>query len=278
MLSYRHAFHAGNFADVFKHFLLTYLLKQLKQNKPFSFIDAFASAGKYELKDPFMEKNKEYLNGISKVLSYEINDPYIQDYLDLVSKTNLNQHGNKISTYPGSSFLSLLALDKEDKIYLSELHNNEFEILQKNFNQDKRVTIQKKDAYTCLDQVITFHQGTRLVLIDPSYEVKNEYEKVIKLIKHNSKQFSDVCYMVWYPVLESKKTANFINQFLDAKIKNTSHIHIKLKNSFLRMQGTGFFIINAPVKMKRDITNGLDILLKILKDPIQTAKINYDVF
>ena len=92
MLSYRHGFHAGNFADVFKHFLLTYLLKQLKQNKPFSFIDPFAAAGKYDLKDPFMEKNKEYLNGISKVLSSKINDPFIQDYLDLVSQTNPNKH------------------------------------------------------------------------------------------------------------------------------------------------------------------------------------------
>jgi len=155
MLSYRHGFHAGNFADVFKHFLLTYLLKQLKQNKPFSFIDPFAAAGKYSLKDPFMEKNKEYLNGIFKVLSSKINDPFIQDYLDLVSQTNPNKHGNKLSIYPGSCFLSLLALDSEDKIYLSELHNNEFEILKNNFDQDKRVTIEKKDAYASLDQMIT---------------------------------------------------------------------------------------------------------------------------
>ena len=278
MLSYRHGFHAGNFADVFKHFLLTYLLKQLKQKKPFSFIDPFAGAGKYALEDPFMEKNKEYLNGISKVLSYEINDPYLQDYVDLVSQTNPNKHRNKLSIYPGSCFLSLLALDSEDKIYLSELHNNEFEILKKNFHQDKRAVIEKKDAYAFLDQMITSYQGTGLVLIDPSYEVKDEYEKVTKLIKHNYKQFPNVCYMVWYPVLESEKTDNFINQFLDIKINNTTHIHIELKNSFLRMQGTGFFIINAPDNMKSNVTNGLDVLLKILKDPIQTAKINYNVF
>ena len=85
------------------------------------------------------------------------------------------------------------------------LKMNEFEILQFDVNQDKRVTIEKKDAYASLDQMITSYKGNRLVLIDPSYEVKNEYEKVIKLIRHNSKQFPDVCYMVWYPVLESEK-------------------------------------------------------------------------
>ena len=91
--------------------------------------------------------------------------------------------------------MSLLALDSEDKIYLSELHNNEFEILKNNFGQDKRVTIEKKDAYASLDQMITSYEGTRLVLIDPSYEVKNEYEKVAKLIRHNFKQFPGVCFL-----------------------------------------------------------------------------------
>ena len=107
MLSYRHGFHAGNFADVFKHFILVYLLQELKKNKPFTFIDPFAAAGKYSLTDPFMEKNKEYLNGISKVLNAELNDPLINNYLNLVRKTNPNKQGNKIEIYPGSCFFVL---------------------------------------------------------------------------------------------------------------------------------------------------------------------------
>jgi 23S rRNA (adenine2030-N6)-methyltransferase len=91
MLSYRHGFHAGNFADVFKHFILVYLLNKLKALKPFSFIDPFAAAGKYSLEDPFMNNNKEYLNGISKVLNADISDPLIKNYLDLVRKTNPNK-------------------------------------------------------------------------------------------------------------------------------------------------------------------------------------------
>ena len=180
MLSYRHGFHAGNFADVFKHFLLVYLLNKLKPFKPFSFIDPFAAAGKYSLEDPFMNKNKEYLNGISKVLNAEINDPLIKNYLDLVRKTNPNKQGNKMAIYPGSCFLASLALDQDDHIYLSELHNNEFEILKKNFEDDPRIVIEKKDAFASLDKMITSCKGTRLVLIDPSYELKNEYDKISK--------------------------------------------------------------------------------------------------
>ena len=88
MLSYRHGFHAGNFADVFKHCLLVYLLVKLKQNKPFAFIDPFAAAGTYFFEDKFMQKNKEYLNGIIKVLNANISDQIVNQYVDLVKKVN----------------------------------------------------------------------------------------------------------------------------------------------------------------------------------------------
>lgn len=97
MLSYRHGFHAGNFADVFKHFILVYLLNHLKTKKPLTFIDPFAGAGTYPFEDKFMQKNKEYLTGISKVLNAKITDPYIKDYLDLIHLANNNK---KISLYP----------------------------------------------------------------------------------------------------------------------------------------------------------------------------------
>ena len=138
--------------------------------------------------------------------------------------------------------------------------------------------MKKKDAYSTLNATISSYKGNRLVLIDPSYEVKDEYEKVTKLIKHNTSQFSDVCYMVWYPVLDAEKTNAFIHNMLSLKIKNTTHIKIELQNSFLRMQGTGFFIINAPSEMKHDVTNSLAVLLETLKDQNYPAQIQYDVF
>ena len=273
MLSYRHGFHAGNFADVFKHFLLTYLLKQLKQNKPFSFIDPFAAAGKYDLKDPFMEKNKEYLNGINKILNTKTSDPLINEYLKLVKQVNKNKNIKSIEIYPGSSLFSTLELDKEDKIYLSELHNNEFELLKKNFIDDKRVVCEKKDAYASLSKVISSYEGSRLVLIDPSYEIKNEYEKVLKLINHNHRQFSDVCFMIWYPVLQNGKHIIFENKMNDFNIKNLTHIKIDLKNSLMRMQGTGFFIINSPQNMAENVENSLNEIFKVLKETDESSRI-----
>ena len=202
MLSYRHGFHAGNFADVFKHFILVYLLNHLKTKKPFTFIDPFAGAGTYPFEDKFMQKNKEYLTGISKVLNTKITDPYIKDYLDLIHLANNNK---KISLYPGAAQFALLTLDKKDTIYLNELHSNEYLNLKKNFEGNSNVKIDNTDAYSNLTKMIASSKGNKLVLIDPSYELKNEYDKVLKLIKHTYSQFKDVCYMIWYPDLKQDK-------------------------------------------------------------------------
>ena len=262
MLSYRHGFHAGNFADVFKHFILVYLLNHLKTKKPFTFIDPFAGAGIYPFEDKFMQKNKEYLTGILKVLNNKITDPYIKDYLDLIHLANNNK---KISLYPGAAQLALLTLDKKDTIYLNELHSNEYLNLKKNFEGNSNVKIDNTDAYSNLTKMIASSKGQKLVLIDPSYELKNEYDKVLKLIKHTYSQFKDVCYMIWYPDLKQDKTQKFVDDFLNLKIENTNHIHIELKNTNLRMQGTGFFIINLLKQDKQNIDNALNELVQLFK-------------
>ena len=262
MLSYRHGFHAGNFADVFKHFILVYLLNHLKTKKPFTFIDPFAGAGTYPFEDKFMQKNKEYLTGISKVLDAKITDLYIKDYLNLIHLANNNK---KISLYPGAAQFAVLALDKKDTIYLNELHGNEYLNLKKNFEGNNNVKINNTDAYSNLTKMIASSKGQKLVLIDPSYELKNEYDKVLKLIKHTYSQFKEVCYMIWYPDLKQDKTQKFVDDFLNLKIENTNHIHIELKNTNLRMQGTGFFIINLLKNDKESIDNALNELVQLFK-------------
>ena len=262
MLSYRHGFHAGNFADVFKHFILVYLLNHLKTKKPFTFIDPFAGAGIYLFEDKFMQKNKEYLTGISKVLNTKITDPYIKDYLNLIHLAN---NKKKISLYPGAALFALLALDKKDTIYLNELHSNEYLNLKKNFEVNDNVKIDNTDAYSNLTKMITSSKGQKLVLIDPSYELKNEYDKVLKLIKHTHSQFKEVCYMIWYPDLKQDKTQKCVDDFLNLKIENTNHIHIELKNTNLRMQGTGFVLINLLKKDKQNIDNALNELVQLFK-------------
>ena len=264
MLSYRHGFHAGNFADVFKHILLFSLLENFKQEKPFTFIDIFSGAGFYSIEDSFMQKNKEYEKGILKLLSFKNNNDLINKYLNLIC--NLNNK-NTFKTYPGSGLIATKLLDKEDDLYFSEMHPNEFKNLESYFKSDKRVTCEKANAYQILNKVLSKYTGRKLVLIDPSYEIKNEYEKVSKLISHAYKQFPNEVYMLWYPILPTINTNTFINSFLKLGIKNLSHIHIKFENNYLRMQGTGFFLINSTFFIKKEVNKAFELLIKFLKEP-----------
>jgi 23S rRNA (adenine2030-N6)-methyltransferase len=272
MLSYRHGYHGGNFADVFKHLILVYLIEKLKIKKPFSFIDAFAGAGIYSTEDSFMQKNKEYLNGISKLLNVKTEIVLINKYLDLIKTFNKKE---KFKIYPGSCSIASKLTDEKDKLYFSELHNKEFLNLENNFKNDKRVKLEKANSYQTLNKAISTYEGQRLVLIDPSYELKNEYEKVIKLTNHACKQFPEAVYLIWYPVLDTEKTKLFTDAFIKLNLKNTTQIHILLNNSFLRMQGTGFFLVNAPNNMNHEISTSLKTLLEILKEPNKLSSINF---
>ena len=275
MLSYRHGFHAGNFADVFKHILLFSLLENFKQQKPFTFIDIFSGAGVYSIEDSFMQKNKEYEKGILKLLSFKNNNDLINKYLNLINDLN---NKNTFKTYPGSGLIATKLLDKEDNLYFSEMHPNEFKNLETYFKNDKRVTCEKANAYQMLNKVLSNYTGRKLVLIDPSYEIKNEYEKVSKLVSHAYKQFPNEVYMLWYPILPTKNTDTFINSFLKLGIKNLSHIHIKFENSYLRMQGTGFFLINSLDVVNKEVIKSFELVMNFLKEPKSSTAIEMKVY
>ena len=275
MLSYRHGYHAGNFADVFKHLILVYLIEKNKTKKPFTFIDAFAGAGKYFIKDTFMQKNKEYLNGISKIINVKTNLSLINKYLDIVKSFNKK---NKFEIYPGSCLIASKLTDKQDNLYFSELHNNEFLNLENNFKDDKRVKIEKINAYQNLNKIISKYKGQKLILIDPSYELKNEYNKIINLINHSHSQFPEAIYLIWYPVLNSEKTSMFTDDFIKLRLKNTLNIHITLNNSYLRMQGTGFFLINGPKETNSELSNSLNFIMESCKEPNKFSLIDFKSF
>ena len=275
MLSYRHGFHAGNFADVFKHILLISLLENFKHQKPFTFIDIFSGAGLYSIEDSFMQKNKEYEKGILKLLSFKNNNDLINKYLNLINNLN-NKKSFKI--YPGSGLIATKLLDKEDDLYFSEMHPNEFKNLESYFKSDKRVICEKANAYQILNKVLSNYTGRKLILIDPSYEIKNEYEKVSKLISHAYKQFPNEVYMLWYPILPTKNTDTFINSFLKLGIKNLSHIQIKFENSYLRMQGTGFFLINSLDAINKEVIEAFELVMNFLKEPKSSTAIEMKVY
>ena len=273
MLSYRHGYHAGNAADVLKHFILIYVLDYIKKkDKGFIFIDSHAGAGKYLISDPYMQKNKEYLQGIKKILQLKNDNIFLKKYLDLVKSINFN---SDLKIYPGSCFLAARSLRPNDNLYFFELHPKEFLNLKKNFENDSRVIIENRDSYQRLKKLLPPKEKRAVILIDPSYELKDEYEKVLEMLSDCYKKFPLGVYIIWYPVLKNKKSEKFIFNVLKKKYKNLSHVEMITDNLNNGMQGSGLFILNCPWSIENDIKKSLETIFDCLKKNNNVSKFTF---
>ncbi|WP_445367749.1 23S rRNA (adenine(2030)-N(6))-methyltransferase RlmJ [Methylomonas sp. BW4-1] len=246
MLSYRHGFHAGNFADVLKHSLLTLAINALKQkDKPFVYIDTHAGAGKYSFKSEFAQKTGEYQQGIAKLWDSQDAPPELKDYLSAVRAENT---GRQLVRYPGSPQLVKRLVRQQDRLVLSELHSSDVEALQQLFAGDKQVSVSKEDGLQTLSKKLPPIQKRGLILIDPSYEMRDEYKKIVAALATAYKHFATGVYALWYPVIDRAATENFMRQLEQSGIPRQLRIeHCIAEDGPGRgMTGSGMLFINPP--------------------------------
>lgn len=260
MLSYRHGFHAGNFADVLKHSLITLMINALKQKeKPFVYIDTHAGAGKYFLKSEFAQKTGEYQQGIGKIWGNGQLPAEMQDYLAAVRAENT---GKQLLRYPGSPQLARRLIRSQDRLVLSELHGTDFENLQQLFAQDKQVSVAKEDGLEMLEKKLPPIQKRGLVLIDPSYEIKGDYLKVVAALVKAHKHFATGIYALWYPVIDRSLTEKLLQNLKETGIPRQLRIeHCVVGDGAARgMTGSGMLIINPPWQLDIQAENLLSWL------------------
>ena len=209
MFSYRHAFHAGSHADILKHLTLVHLVDYL-QEKPvaLTIVDTHAGAGIYSLKDGFAAVSKEAENGIFRLLQYKAAGnalpPSIQKYLDCIEVENSS---SAIEIYPGSPFILARLLRPQDRLKLFELHPTEIDILRNNINEldcSKQIDIYCADSFSRLKGLLPPPSRRGLVLIDPSYEDKQDYRYIETTLDEAMKRFPTGCYAIWYPILSRR--------------------------------------------------------------------------
>ena len=200
MLSYRHAFHAGNHADVLKHVVLVQLIRYLGQkDKPFWVIDTHAGAGVYDLDAARARKLDEHQGGIGRLWARPDLPVPVADYVELVRRCN---PGGRLRKYPGSPFLALWTMREQDRLRLFELHGSDARLLRKNFRDaGKRVIVEGSDGFAGLRALLPPPPRRAVALIDPSYEEKQDYERVIHAVKDALSRFPGGIYAVWYPQL-----------------------------------------------------------------------------
>lgn len=277
MLSYRHGFHAGNFADVLKHSLLTLAINALKQkDKPFVYIDTHAGAGKYSFKSEFAQKTGEYQQGIAKLWDSQDAPPELKDYLSAVRAENT---GRQLVRYPGSPQLVKRLIRAQDRLLLSELHSSDVEALQQLFAGDKQVSVAKEDGLQTLSKKLPPIQKRGLILIDPSYEMRDEFKKIVAALTTAYKHFATGVYALWYPVIDRMATENFMRQLAQSGIPRQLRIEhcIADDGPGRGMTGSGMLIINPPWQLDSQAEALLPWLNQALADGKGYWKVEWQV-
>jgi 23S rRNA (adenine2030-N6)-methyltransferase len=198
LLSYQHGYHAGNAADVHKHLTLVLLLQKLRaKDAAFCFVDAHAGRGLYDLDSEAARKTGEAAHGILKLVAATDPPASVCDYLDLVA--GHNRPGSH-RFYPGSALLAQALLREQDRALLLELHPQEVLALKEAMARDRRVSVHKRDCFEGLPALLPPRIRRGLVLLDPSYEIRSEYETVIDLLEQSLSRWSNGIYLLWYPL------------------------------------------------------------------------------
>lgn len=263
-MNYRHIFHAGNFADVFKHAVLSLLLKSLaRKDAAFCYLDTHAGAGRYDLSYAPAQKTGEYRDGIKR-LWHGSAIPDLADYLAAVRALN---DGDALRYYPGSPRLARYFLRPQDRAVLLELQPDECAQLKAEFAGDRQVLVREQDGYAGLKSFLPPKERRGLVLMDPPYESDDEYDRAIEGLRLAHERWDSGIYALWYPIknrppverLHRRLVATGIRKILLAEFCPWP------EDTALRLNGCGMAVVNPPWKLDETLYRLLPALLALLR-------------
>jgi len=264
MLSYRHSFHAGNFADVLKHIILIKILEHLgKKDKPFCCIDTHAGPGDYALNGDYALKNREFENGIAKLWQRDDLPDSVVGYVNIIKKfTNADQ----LTRYPGSPFIIKQFLRNQDRLFLYELHSTEIQLLSTAVSRDRRIKVFHDDGLKNAAGLLPPNEHRGLVLIDPSYEVKSDYTLVTETLIQLHKRFATGTYALWYPVVERSRNQQLEKAIKSSGIKNVQLFELGIKTDTHEhgMTASGMIVVNPPWTLATEMHQTLPWLADVL--------------
>jgi len=256
-MNYQHIYHAGSSADVFKHLTIIALLNCLKQKeKPFCYIDSHAGNGEYDL---LRSQNQEWQDGIGQLQKYSAKNNLLKQYIE---------YAQDLHHFPGSPRIAQKLLRPQDEMILIEKSDQSYQDLKYLFHHQKQAHLHHNDAYISLSALLPPKIKRGLVFIDPPYEEKNEFDKLIPLLQDAIKKFSTGIYALWYPI----KSRLFIQRFYHDLKKQFNHCEILITefcpwpdDVAIRLNGSGMIIINPPWELEKTLSPLLKELINILK-------------
>jgi len=263
VLSYRHTFHAGNFADVIKHIVLIEILGHLtRKDTPFDYIDTHAGAGLYDLHSEHATKLREHRSGIGRLAPRDW--PELADWFTILA--GFNPEG-ELRYYPGSPLIARCFLRARDRAWLFELHPADFAALQEQTRTDRRIRVMQEDGFTGLMRLLPPVSRRALILIDPSYEIKADFNRVVETVTQAWKKFAGGIYAVWYPVVDRSRVDAMEQAFKASGILNIQRFELAIADDSVTrgLTGAGMFVINPPWPLMQNMAALLPKLVNTLR-------------
>lgn len=272
-MNYRHAYHAGNFADVLKHSVLFALIQALRaKDTPFALIDTHAGSGCYALDSEESGKTGEYRDGIARLLFPDLHHgeqttlpPLLRHWLDAILAVPGNEHGLKV--YPGSPLQAALAMRETDSAQLCELHPEEASRLRELFHHDHRVHVHHRNGYEALKALLPPKEKRGMVLIDPPYEAQDDEFRLIEAaLKAALQRWPTGIYAIWYPIKLRSQVQPFLRwlQHCGARRVLQAELLVRPDDSPLRLNGSGMAVLNAPWHLDQTLREPLRAMAHLL--------------
>jgi 23S rRNA (adenine2030-N6)-methyltransferase len=270
-MNYRHAYHAGNFADVLKHAVLARLVTYLKQkDKAFRVLDTHAGIGLYDLSGEEAQKTGEWRDGIGKLLAEPLPPKVaavLEPYLQAVRDLNPDADGGGITLYPGSPKLTRMLMRPQDRLSAMELHPDDYETLHRLFDGDFQSRITELDGWLALGAHLPPKEKRGLVLVDPPFEIDGEYERMVDGLGKAYRRFSGGTFCLWYPLKQGAPIAAFHEALKALEIPKMlcAELSVRSERDTSGLSGSGLIIVNPPFTLKSE----LDTILPFLKDRLK---------
>ncbi|MET3583292.1 23S rRNA (adenine2030-N6)-methyltransferase [Mesorhizobium robiniae] len=266
-MNYRHAYHAGNFADVVKHVVLCRLVEYLKQkDKAFRVIDTHAGIGRYDLSSTEAQKTGEWQGGIGRLVDAEISTPaaaLLAPYLEAVR--SLNPEGG-VKKYPGSPLIARHLMRKQDRLSAIELHRQDAARLRALFQGDFQTRVIELDGWLALGAHLPPKEKRGLVLVDPPFEEEGEFARLVDGLQKAHKRWPGGIYALWYPVKDRKAVAAFRKALVQSGIPKLLDIGFEIRppSPEPSLDGSGMVVVNPPFTLEGELRTLLPALHRLL--------------
>jgi 23S rRNA (adenine2030-N6)-methyltransferase len=269
-MNYRHIYHAGNFADVVKHVVLTLAIERLKlKGAAFRVIDTHAGIGSYDLDMEAARKTGEWQGGIGRLIGRLAEPippevaPLMARYLEVVAGAN---RPGELSRYPGSPAIARALLRPQDRLVVNELHPQDAATLRAAFARDRQTTVMELDGWIALKALLPPKERRGLVLIDPPFEVAGEMERLAGALREAVKRFATGTFILWYPIKDAGRVRRFKRTLKDMGLSKlmVAELSVRADDDPAVLSGTGLAVLNPPFELEQQLKVLLPFLAKRL--------------